>query len=63
MFVIPVAPRVLDPRSKRPLPATGREVPETTYWIRRLRCGDVTLKPQPAVDPSPLPVVSNDQES
>lgn len=43
MFVIPVAPLVRDPISKKPLPPEGREVPESSYWLRRLRCGDVRL--------------------
>lgn len=48
MFVIPVAPLVRDPISKKPLPAEGREVPESTYWLRRLACGDVVRGTPPA---------------
>lgn len=32
---------VLDPANYMPLPAEGAEVPQTTYWKRRLRAGDV----------------------
>lgn len=48
MFVIP-APGVMvrDPDTKRHLPAEGAEVPETGYWLRRVRDGDVILV-QPA---------------
>ncbi len=34
---------VRDPATKRHLPAEGKEVPETSYWLRRLKCGDVVL--------------------
>ena len=42
MFVKP-APglRVLDPLSRLPLPAEGKEVADDSYWNRRLRSGDV----------------------
>lgn len=42
MFVKP-APglRIVDPLSRLPLPAAGKEVPASTYWLRRLRQGDV----------------------
>ncbi len=30
------------------LPASGRDVPDTDYWIRRLRDGDVTTTPSTA---------------
>jgi hypothetical protein len=38
---------VRDPVNREPLPASGREVPETDYWMRRLRDGDV-VKVAPA---------------
>jgi hypothetical protein len=34
---------IRDPRTKRPLPAKGANVPRTTFWHRRLMCGDVVL--------------------
>ena len=44
MFVLPAPGRkVRDPITKKHLPAGGKEVPESTYWIRRIRCGDVVL--------------------
>lgn len=48
MFVRP-APglKIRDPDLKDLLPEEGREVPETGYWIRRRRDGDVIEgKPQ-----------------
>lgn len=44
MFVKPAEGRqVRDPVSKQHLPESGREVPETTFWVRRLACGDVVV--------------------
>ncbi len=42
MFIRP-APglKVRDPDLRDLLPAEGREVPDSDYWIRRLRDGDV----------------------
>jgi hypothetical protein len=58
VFVKP-APGLLvrDDVSKVRLPAEGREVPETSYWVRRLRCGDVVLaSPPPAPPARPAPI-------
>jgi len=33
--------RVLDPMTGRPLPDKGQPVVQSSYWVRRLRCGDV----------------------
>jgi hypothetical protein len=43
MKVKPVNPSAVirDPHTRRPLPAEGGDVPETSFWIRRLRDGDV----------------------
>lgn len=42
MFVKPKPGLIVrDPRSKRPIPPEGREVPAESYWLRRLRSGDV----------------------
>ena len=44
MFVKPVAGVVVrDPISKLPLPAEGREVASSSYWLRRIQGGDVEL--------------------
>lgn len=49
MFVIPKpGALVRDPLTRRELPATGREVPESAFWLRRLRAGDVA-RATPAV--------------
>lgn len=34
---------IRDPHTKRPLPEGGGTVPDTTFWRRRLRAGDVVL--------------------
>jgi hypothetical protein len=48
MFVKPAdGLKVRDEASGQHLPAEGKEVPETTYWLRRLRSGDV-VKAEPA---------------
>lgn len=40
---------VLVPVTKQALPPEGAEVPRTTYWMRRLRSGDVVeFTPKPA---------------
>ena len=55
MFVKPkTGSQVRDPVTKRHLPSEGKEVPSTTYWVRRLADGDVVLaqRPQEMVLPS-----------
>lgn len=32
---------IRDPVTRLPLPAAGGEVPENSFWIRRLRAGEV----------------------
>lgn len=53
MFVKP-APRLLvrDPQTKFPLPAEGREVQSTSYWLRRVASGDVELTEAPTPEES-----------
>lgn len=43
MKVKPATPDLIvrDPRSRLPLPPEGAEVPESNYWLRRIRSGDV----------------------
>lgn len=43
MFVKPRTPEtvVRDPKSRVKLPPEGKNVPETSYWVRRLQAGDV----------------------
>jgi hypothetical protein len=57
MFVIPAPGRnVRDPAHRgKHLPAEGLEVPETVYWLRRLRAGDVALAPPPVVTVQQIP--------
>lgn len=52
MYVTPRAGlRVVDPDLRDFLPEEGREVPESEYWRRRERDGDVTVGPAPAITP------------
>lgn len=44
---------VLDPATYFPLPAEGAEVPETSYWQRRLLDGDVVLVTQSPAPAAP----------
>jgi hypothetical protein len=48
--------RVRDPISKLHLPEDGKEVPESTFWIRRLKSGDVVQ-----VYPIPNPIPSDEE--
>src|SRR5688572_11173965 len=43
LYLLPAVPGSLvrDPVTLEPLPAAGTLKPETTYWLRRLRDGDV----------------------
>lgn len=48
---------VRHPVTKQHIPVEGLEVPEETYWIRRILSGDVVLDPAPApvVQDNPIP--------
>lgn len=49
MYVIPKSGIVIrDPDLKTLVPAEGREVPDTQFWQRRIRDGDVTVGKAPA---------------
>lgn len=44
MFVKPKpGVNVYDPRTLKPIPESGRLVPDNNYWFRRLADGDVML--------------------
>lgn len=44
MFVKPMAGLLVrDPVTKRQLPADGKEVPETSFWLRRIADGSVIV--------------------
>lgn len=54
MFVVPAKGlRVLDPRTGQPIKADGQAVPRNTYWLRRLRAGEVTKQAE-----TPVPVTT-----
>lgn len=60
MFVKPQPGRLVrDPMTKLPMSAEGRDVSETSYWLRRLRAGDVALATPPAPVPADLPAEEN----
>lgn len=48
--IYPIHPRLIDPRTMRPVPAGGVNVVLSTYWRRRLALGEATLDP-----PKPTP--------
>lgn len=53
IFLVPRAGYIVrDPETKKPLPAEGMEVERSSYWIRRIQAGDVSVvvvpKPRPA---------------
>lgn len=35
--------RVLDPATKQPIPADGKTVTRSSYWLRRQKDGEVTI--------------------
>ena len=44
MFVRPTPGlKVQDPMTKRVLPPEGADVPESSFWLRRLAAGDVVV--------------------
>ena len=56
MIVKPVEGRIVrDPRNFQILPAEGRDVPDTMFWRRRIRDGDVVEEgaAEPAEAPPP----------
>ncbi len=53
IFLVPRAGYIVrDPETKKPLPAEGMEVERSSYWVRRIQAGDVSVvvvsKPRPA---------------
>lgn len=57
-FIVPAAGKtVRDPKTGTPLPADGATKPKTSYWLRRVREGSVTVKPASRVTvPAPLSI-------
>jgi hypothetical protein len=53
----PAMPLVVRGPNKRLLRPEGEDVPEITFWHRRVRDGDVVLAEPPAPPPGPVPVV------
>lgn len=43
--------KVRDPQTTQHVPAEGLAVPRSTYWLRRIQCGDVTTS-KPASKPA-----------
>jgi hypothetical protein len=61
MFVKP-APglKIRDPKSKLHIPESGAEVPEETFWIRRLADGDVVICEPPKSEPVIVPATKEE---
>lgn len=53
---------IRDPDLKDLLPASGRFVPDTDYWLRRVRDNDVIKAEAPAEDESPAPAPATNEE-
>lgn len=47
--------QIRDPDKQDFLPEAGRDVPDSTYWRRRLRVGDVTLTATEVTATPPAP--------
>ena len=46
IFLVPRAGYIVrDPETKKPLPAEGMEVERSSYWVRRIQAGDVSVLP------------------
>ena len=59
MFVKPAEGRkVLRPDTLAHLPAEGAEVPDSTFWHRRLRSGEVELAEPPTAEAAPAEAVA-----
>lgn len=58
MKVKPADPNAVirDPHTRQPLPAEGGEVPETSFWIRRLNDGEVVRIDEPTAPTGREPV-------
>jgi len=51
---------VRDPVKGSPLPADGADVPDTIFWRRRLRDGDVTTTDKPVTSVASTKTVKNE---
>lgn len=47
---------IRDPHTKRALPAEGGRVPDSSFWLRRLRDGDVVVLTEPPMPTGLEPV-------
>ena len=63
MYVKPAEGReVRDPVTQHALPPEGREVPSDTFWLRRLRDGDVEKATPPETGEQPKKAALPDSE-
>ena len=51
-----------DPVSRIPLPPEGKEVPNNSFWRRRVKAGDVMLVTAPAFVPASAPAPAEPPE-
>lgn len=65
MRVKPAIPGAIvrDPHSKRQLPAEGGDVPDSSFWIRRLRAGDVVIVAEPTPRTAPVTPLMTREET
>lgn len=54
---------VRDPKTTRKLPDAGSHVPDTTFWRRRLRSGDVVEAKPPAPKPKAAPAAKETEKT
>nr|WP_035725773.1 DUF2635 domain-containing protein [Fodinicurvata fenggangensis] len=48
MYVKPRAGALVrDPETMKPVPAKGRDVPRSSYWLRRLQAGELEQAQKP----------------
>lgn len=46
IFLVPRPGNIVrDPETKNPLPTEGMEVERSSYWVRRIQAGDVSVVP------------------
>ena len=54
---------IRDPDLMDLIPAEGREVPASPYWVRRLNDGDVVLTSPPEPPPAPDDATTSDRSA
>lgn len=55
--------KIRDDKTKQFLPESGKVVELTSYWVRRLQCGDVLLVEDVKTEKAPEPKVSDSKKA